>query len=159
MFDEIPHSEKVLKRHQNSDDPCIMSWDHYMSSEMEDARHEDNKENKKMLDGILSCLSSLETITKLLVEVEKDHKSKMEQLNAQFHLYLHYFHHMDIMPANGHSAPVHIRKTRMISHKDENKSQGDGGKKHIIVLDHRMVSLMAGMLGIVRSIRPLPTRV
>ena len=30
MFDEIPHSEKVLKRHQNSDDPCIMAWDHYM---------------------------------------------------------------------------------------------------------------------------------
>ena len=29
MFDEIPHSEKVLKRHQNSDDPCIMAWDHY----------------------------------------------------------------------------------------------------------------------------------
>jgi hypothetical protein len=30
VFDEIPHSEKVLKRHQNSDDPCIMAWDHYM---------------------------------------------------------------------------------------------------------------------------------
>jgi hypothetical protein len=31
VFDEIPHSEKVLKRHQNSDDPCIMAWDHYTS--------------------------------------------------------------------------------------------------------------------------------
>jgi hypothetical protein len=29
VFDEIPHSEKVLKRHQKSDDPCIMDWDHY----------------------------------------------------------------------------------------------------------------------------------
>jgi hypothetical protein len=29
VFDEIPHSEKVLKRHQNSDDSCIMAWDHY----------------------------------------------------------------------------------------------------------------------------------
>jgi hypothetical protein len=29
VFDEIPHSEKVLKRHQNSDDPFIMAWDHY----------------------------------------------------------------------------------------------------------------------------------
>jgi hypothetical protein len=29
VFDEIPHSEKVLKRHQNNDDPCIMAWDHY----------------------------------------------------------------------------------------------------------------------------------
>jgi hypothetical protein len=32
VFDEIPHSEKVLKRHQNSDDPCIMAWDHYMDT-------------------------------------------------------------------------------------------------------------------------------
>jgi hypothetical protein len=30
VFDEIPHSEKVLKGHQNSDDHCIMAWDHYM---------------------------------------------------------------------------------------------------------------------------------
>jgi len=29
VFDEIPRSEKVLKRHKNSDDPCIMAWDHY----------------------------------------------------------------------------------------------------------------------------------
>jgi hypothetical protein len=30
LFDEIPQPEKkVLKRHQNSDDPCIMAWDHY----------------------------------------------------------------------------------------------------------------------------------
>jgi hypothetical protein len=29
VFDEIPHLEKVLKRHQNNDDPCIMAWDHY----------------------------------------------------------------------------------------------------------------------------------
>jgi hypothetical protein len=32
VFDEIPHSEKVLKRHQNGDDPCIMAWDHYILS-------------------------------------------------------------------------------------------------------------------------------
>jgi hypothetical protein len=127
--------------------------------EMDESIQEGNKEHKKMMDGILSRLNSMETITKLLIEVEKDQKSKIERLAAQFHLYLCYFHHMDIMPANGHSAPVHIRKTRMISHKDENKSQGDGGKKHIIVLDHRMVSLMAGMLGVVGSIRPLPTQV
>lgn len=43
-----------------------------------------------MLDEILSRLNSLEIITKLLVEVEKDQKSKMEQLTAQFHLYLRY---------------------------------------------------------------------
>jgi hypothetical protein len=30
VFDEIPHSEKVLKRHQNRDDPCIMALNHYI---------------------------------------------------------------------------------------------------------------------------------
>jgi hypothetical protein len=29
VFDEIPQPEKVLKRHQNRDDPGIMAWDHY----------------------------------------------------------------------------------------------------------------------------------
>jgi hypothetical protein len=64
-----------------------------VSSEMEEARREDNTDHKKMLDEIPSRLSSLETITKLLVEVEKDQKSKMERLVAQFHLYLRYVHH------------------------------------------------------------------
>jgi hypothetical protein len=58
-----------------------------VSSKMEEAGWEDNSDHKKMLDKILSCLSSLETITKLLVEVKKDQKSKMERLVAQFHLY------------------------------------------------------------------------
>jgi hypothetical protein len=106
-----------------------------VSSEMEEARWEDNTDHKKMLDEILSHLSSLETITKLLVEVEKDQKSKMERLAAQFHLYLRYVHHMDITPADGHGAPTHIRKTRTISQKEDNKSRADDGKKHIIVLD------------------------
>jgi hypothetical protein len=106
-----------------------------VSSETEDARREDNKELKKMLEEILSHLNSLETITKLLVEVEKDQKSKLERLAAQFHLYLRYVHHMDITPADGHGAPTHIRKTRTIPQKEDNKSQADGGEKHIIVLD------------------------
>ena len=38
MFDEIPHSEKVFKRHQNSDDPCIMAWDHYSSPKFYEER-------------------------------------------------------------------------------------------------------------------------
>jgi hypothetical protein len=49
-----------------------------VSSKMEDAKREDNLDHKKRIDKILSHLSSLETITKLLVEVEKDNKSKME---------------------------------------------------------------------------------
>jgi hypothetical protein len=86
-----------------------------VSLEMEYARQEDNRENKKMMDEILCHLRSLETITKLLVEVEKDHKSKMEQLVAQFHLYLHYVHHMDITLVDGHGAPSQIRNTGTIS--------------------------------------------
>jgi hypothetical protein len=68
-----------------------------------------------MVDEILSRLSSLETITNMLVEVEKDQKSKMKWLDAQFHLYLHYVHHMEITPADGHGAPTHIKKTHTIS--------------------------------------------
>jgi len=91
-------------------------------SEREEARQEDNKENKIMLDEILHRISSLETITKLLVEVEKDHKWNMEHLAAQFHLYLRYFHHMDITSVDGHGTPAQIRKTRTTSQKEDNNS-------------------------------------
>jgi hypothetical protein len=104
-------------------------------SKMEEAKWEDNTDHKKMLDKILSRLSSLETITKLLVEVEKDHKSKMERLAAQFHLYLRYVHHMEITLADGHGAPAHIRKTHTISQKEDNKNRVADRKKRIIVLD------------------------
>jgi hypothetical protein len=49
-----------------------------VNSEKEEARQEDNQENKTMLDEILRHLNSLETIIKLLVEVEKDQKCKLE---------------------------------------------------------------------------------
>jgi hypothetical protein len=62
-------------------------------SKSEEVRQEENKENKMMLDEIMRHLSRLETITKLLIEVEKDHKIKMERLVGQFHLYLRYVHH------------------------------------------------------------------
>jgi hypothetical protein len=86
-----------------------------VSSEMEEAKWEDNSDHKKMLDEILSHLNSLETITKLLVEIDTDQKSKMEWLAAQFHFYLCYAHRMNITPTDGHGAPSHIRNTRMIS--------------------------------------------
>jgi hypothetical protein len=72
-----------------------------VSSERENVRLENNKEHTKLLNEILSHLSSLETITKLLTKVEKDQKAKMERLVAQFHLYLCYVHHMDITLADG----------------------------------------------------------
>jgi hypothetical protein len=104
-------------------------------SEREDARQENNKEHTKLLTEILRCLNSLETITKLLTEVEKNQQVKIERLDAQFHLYLCYVHHMDITLADGNGVPTHIRKTRMISQKEENKGQANEGKKHIIILD------------------------
>jgi len=117
-----------------------MAWKKNMligkvSSKREDSRWEKNKEHTKLLNEILRCLSSLETITKLLTEVETDWKSKLEWLATQFHLYLHYVHHMDITPSDGKGAPTHIGKTCTVPQKEENKSQADEGKKHIIVLD------------------------
>jgi hypothetical protein len=82
-----------------------MAWQTKMligkvSSERDDTRRENNKEHTKLLNKILRHLSSLETITKLLTEVEADQKGKLERLVAQFHLYLRYVHHMDITPAD-----------------------------------------------------------
>ena len=107
--------------------------------EREEVRQEDNKENKKMLDEILRRISSLETITKLLVEVEKDEKSKMVWLATQFHLYLCYVHHMEITLVDGQGAPAQIRKTYTVSPKEDNKSQADDAKEHPQVLKHFIV--------------------
>jgi hypothetical protein len=87
-----------------------------------------------MLDKIQRRLNSLEMIITLLVEVEKDQKSKLERLPTQFHLYLCYVHHMDITPVDGQGVPTQIKKTRTISPKVDNKSQADGGKEHPQVL-------------------------
>jgi hypothetical protein len=106
-----------------------------VSSEREDTRWENNKEHTKLLNEILRCLSSLETTTRLLTEVETDQKAKLERLAAQFHLYLRYVHHMDITPADGKGAPTHIRKTHTVPQKEENKGPTDEGKKNIIILD------------------------
>jgi hypothetical protein len=59
-----------------------MAWQTKMligkvSSEREDARRENNKEHTKLLNEILRCLSSLETITRLLTEVEKTSKPRL----------------------------------------------------------------------------------
>jgi hypothetical protein len=42
---------------------------------------------------------------------------------------------MSITPADGKGAPIHIRKTRTIPQKEENKGPMDEGKKNIIILD------------------------
>jgi hypothetical protein len=106
-----------------------------VSLEREDSKQENSKEHMKLMKEIFRCLSSLETITKLLTEVEMDQKAKMEQLAAQFHLYLCYIHHMYITPADRKGAPTHIRKTHTVPQKEENKGQVYEGKKHIIILN------------------------
>jgi hypothetical protein len=117
-----------------------MAWKKKMligkvSSERADAGRENSKEHTKLRKKILSYLSSLETITRMLTKVETDQKIKLEWLAAQFHLYLCYVHHMDITPVDGKGAPAHIRKTRIVSQKEENKGPTDEGKKHVIILD------------------------
>jgi hypothetical protein len=106
-----------------------------VSSKRKDARWENNKEHMKLLNEILRRLNSLETITKLVTEVDTNQKSKVEWLAAQFHLYLRYVHHMDIIPTDEKGVPTHIKKTCTFPQKEENKGQADEGKKHIIILD------------------------
>jgi hypothetical protein len=109
-----------------------------VSSEMEEARQEDNRENKTMLDEILHHLSSLETITKLLVEVEKDQKCKLERLAlSSTSTYTMSITWTSRRPMD--TVPTQIRKTRTISQKEDNKSQADGGKEHPQVLKHLIV--------------------
>jgi hypothetical protein len=92
-----------------------------VSLEREDSRRENKKEHKKLLNEILRCLSILETINKLLTEVDIEQKPKLEWLVSQFDLYLCYIHHMDIMLADRKGAPAQIGKTRTVPQKEENK--------------------------------------
>jgi len=105
-----------------------------VKSDREEARQEDHQEVQTMLDEIQRCISGLETIIKLLVEVEKDQKRKQEQLATQFNLYLRYVHQMDITPADGQGVPAQIRRTRTVYPKEDNKGQAGGVKDHPQVL-------------------------
>jgi len=86
-----------------------------------------------MLDEIHRCISGLETIVKLLVEVEKNQQSKQEQVVVQFHVYLRYVHHLDITPMDGQGGLAEIRRTKPVSPKEDNKGQAGG------VIDHSEV--------------------
>jgi hypothetical protein len=79
-------------------------------------------------------VSGLETIIKLLVDIEKNQQSKHERLNAQFHMYLRYVHHLDITLADNHGAPAQIRGTRTTSPKEDIKGQVGGVMEHSKVL-------------------------
>jgi hypothetical protein len=67
VFDEIPHSEKVLKRHQDRDDPCIMAWDHYIY-------HVDSQPIQPLVEKVIMLMQSSADPTPLLRgEVPLDH--------------------------------------------------------------------------------------
>jgi hypothetical protein len=70
----------------------------------------------------------LEANTKQLAEEQRDQKENMERMEAQFHLYLRYVHHMDIKPADQNGTPSRIRKTCMLVQRDENNNRKDEGK-------------------------------
>jgi hypothetical protein len=97
-----------------------------VKADREETRMEDQREMKTMMEDIQRRVSGLETIVKLLVEIEKNQQSKQERLAAQFHLYLRYVHHMDITPADDHGAPAQIRKVWVASPKEDNKNQVGG---------------------------------
>jgi len=59
----------------------------------------------------------------------------MERLTEKFHLYLHYFHHIDITLANINGTPACIRKIRLVEQGLENKARKDGDEEHPINLD------------------------
>jgi hypothetical protein len=105
-----------------------------VKSDREEARKDDHREIKPMLEEIHRRISGLETIVKLLVEVEKNQQSKQERLATQFHLFLRYVHHLDITPADGQGGPAQIRRTRTVSPKEDNKGQAGGVTDHSQVL-------------------------
>jgi hypothetical protein len=100
----------------------------------EETLQEYQREIKTMLDEIHQRISELETILKLLVEVEKDQKSKQERLVVQLHMYLRYIHHLDITPMDGQGGPTDIIRTRTISRKEDNKGEAGGVKDDSQVL-------------------------
>jgi hypothetical protein len=74
----------------------------------EETRMEDQRELKSLVEDIQHRVSGLETIVKLLVDIEKIQQSKQERMAAQFNLYLRYVHHMDITPADDHGSQAQI---------------------------------------------------
>jgi hypothetical protein len=74
----------------------------------------ENRGHKKELTEILSRLSNLEASARRIAKDQRSQNEKMERMAGQFHLYLHYVHHMDITPAEQRGTPVCIRKTRTV---------------------------------------------
>jgi hypothetical protein len=54
---------------------------------------------------------------------------------GQFHLYLHYVHHMEITPVDQSGTPSFIRKMHMVEQRKENEARKDGQTRHPIILD------------------------
>jgi hypothetical protein len=68
----------------------------------------DQRELRTMVEDIQHLVNGLETIVKLLVNIEKIQQRKKDKMETQFNLYLKYVHHMDITPTNDHGTPTQI---------------------------------------------------
>jgi hypothetical protein len=74
----------------------------------DETRGMDQRELRTMVEDIQRRVSGLETIVKLLVDIEKIQQSKQDKMATQFNLYLKYVHHMDITPVDDHGTPTQI---------------------------------------------------
>jgi hypothetical protein len=89
------------------------------------------RDNMKVLTEILSRLSNLEASAKRLAE---DQRSQKEKMVGQFHLYLRYVHHMEIMPIDRSGTPACIRNTHTVSQRKEKEGRKDGDERDPIIL-------------------------
>jgi hypothetical protein len=71
-----------------------------MNTDRKETSRETIKDHKKVLMKIMRSLNNLEVSGKRLAEDQRSQKEKMERMAGQFHLYLHYVHHMEITPAD-----------------------------------------------------------
>jgi hypothetical protein len=105
-----------------------------VKADRDETRREEQLEMKSLLEDIQRRVSGLETMFKMLVDIEKNQQSKLERLAAQFHLFLRFVHHLDITPADDSGAPTQIRRTRTTSPKEDNKDQAGRVMEHPQVL-------------------------
>jgi hypothetical protein len=104
-----------------------------VKAESDETHKVEHRKMKSLLEDIQRRVRGLETIFKLLVDIEKNKQIKQERLATQFHFFLRFFHHLDITLTYDHGAPTQIRRTRTTSPKEDKKYQ-EG-----IVMEHPQV--------------------
>jgi hypothetical protein len=94
-----------------------------LRAEKNDTSRVENRGHKKELTKILSYLNNLEASARRIAEDQRNQNEKMERMAGQFHLYLHYVHHMDITPTDRCETPACIRKTCMVEQKRRTRQE------------------------------------